>query len=226
MKTAIRSAGIPRTRSIQEISAATRRSSSHDAVHLEHLGILAVHVDAMHAREVPYVSGVRIAAVMLRRVLLERRDLPLDVRLLERDVPLVLEVEVVPRDLVTEDRRALEGAQPLLRDGAVVLVNGVKPRLKAAPRLPLFPERDEQLEDVLTPLGERADVEVVHRERLGGDPELGRRLRDLSRERIRRKAGGQRARRDRERDIADIAAGIDKSRHRSTAAELTVVSVR
>src|ERR1700757_3569716 len=188
MKTAIRSAGIPRTRSIQEISAATRRSSSHDAVHLEHLGILAVHVDAMHAREVPYVLGVRIAAVMLRRVLLERRDLEVDVPLLERDVPLVLEVEVVPRDLVTEDRRALEGAQALLGDRAVILVDVVEARLEDDVRLPFLPQRDEQLEDVLPALGGRAHVEVVDRQRLGGNPELRGRLGDLARERVRREA--------------------------------------
>src|SRR6476619_972705 len=107
-------AGMPRTRSIREISAAACRSSSDDAVHLEDLGVLAVHVDAVHAGEVPDVLRIRVAPMLLGGVLLERRDLPLDVRLLERDVPLVLEVEVVPRDLVAEDRRPLEGAQALL----------------------------------------------------------------------------------------------------------------
>src|SRR4029077_2171294 len=121
-KTTTRRAGIPRTRTIQGISAAWSRSSSHDAVYLEDLGVLAVHVHAVHAREVPDVLGVRVAAVMLRGVLLERRDLEVDMPLLERGVPLVLEVEVVPRDLVAEDRRALEGAQSLLGDGARVLV--------------------------------------------------------------------------------------------------------
>src|SRR5205814_7812520 len=110
-------AGIPRTRSIREISAETRRSSNDDAVDLEDLGVLAVHVHAVHAREVPDVLRVRIAAVMLRGVLLQRLDLQRDVLLLERDVPLVLEVEVVPRDLVAEDRGALEGAQALLGNG-------------------------------------------------------------------------------------------------------------
>src|SRR4051812_30950175 len=96
-------AGIPRTRSIREISAATRRSSNDDAVDLEDLGELAVHVDAVHARKVPDVLRVRVAAVMLGGVLLQGRDLQRDVILLERDVPLILEVEVVPRDLVAED---------------------------------------------------------------------------------------------------------------------------
>src|SRR5437016_129576 len=103
-KSVIRTAGIPRTRSIQEISAATPRSSSDDAIDLEDLGELAVHVDAVHAGEVPDVLGIRVAPVVLRCVLLERCDLEIDVLLLERDVPLVFEVEVVPRDLVAEDR--------------------------------------------------------------------------------------------------------------------------
>src|SRR5438034_10387936 len=90
--------------------------SADDAVHLEDLGVVAVHVDAVRARDVPDVVRVGVAPVLLRRVLLERRDLPLDVWLLQRDVRLVAEVEVVPRDLVAEDRRALERAQALLRD--------------------------------------------------------------------------------------------------------------
>src|SRR5579884_1420558 len=135
MKTAMRRAGMPRTRGIPGISAATNRTSSHDAVHLEDLGVLAVHVDAVHAGEIPDVLGVRVAAVVLRRVALECRDLALDVPLLERHVPLVLEVEVVPRDLVAEDRRPLEGAQTLLSDGAVVLVDVVEARLEHDVRL-------------------------------------------------------------------------------------------
>src|SRR5689334_24597080 len=98
---------------------------------------------------------------MLRGIPLERRDLQIDMALLEGDVPLVLEVEVVPRDLVAEDRGALEGAQPLLRDGAVVLVDVVEARLEDDVRGPVLPERHEQLEDVLPSLGEGADVEVV-----------------------------------------------------------------
>ncbi len=38
---------------------------SDDAVHLEDLGVLAVHVDAVRARDVPDVLGVRIPAVLL-----------------------------------------------------------------------------------------------------------------------------------------------------------------
>src|SRR4029077_9238779 len=90
-------------------SPESRPWSRDDAVHLEHLGVIAVHVDAVRARQVPDVFGVRVAPMLLRRVLLERRDLQVDVPLLERDVPLVLEVEVVPRDLVAENRRPLEG---------------------------------------------------------------------------------------------------------------------
>src|SRR5436190_20029403 len=158
-------AGIPRTRSIREISAETRRSSNDDAVDLEDLGELAVHVDAVHAREVADVLRVRVAPVMLGGILLERRDLQGDVLLLERDVPLVLEVEVVPRDLVAEDRRPLEGAQALLRYRAVVLVDVVEARLEDDVGLPLLPQRDEQLEYVLPPLGKGADVEVVDDQR-------------------------------------------------------------
>src|SRR5205085_4747970 len=57
--------------------------SSDDAVHLEHLGVLAVHVDPMGTRDVPDVLGVRVAAMLLRRVLLQRGDLALEVARLE-----------------------------------------------------------------------------------------------------------------------------------------------
>src|SRR6476659_4426698 len=219
-------AGMPRTRSIREISAAACRSSSDDAVDLENLGELAVHVDAVHAREVVDVLRVRVAPVMLGGVLLQGRDLQGDVLLLERDVPLVLEVEVVPRNLVAEDGRPLEGAQAFLCDRAVVLVDVVEARLEDDVRLPLFPERDEQLEDVLPPFGESADVEVVHGERLGGNPELGRRLGDFPRERVGREARRERAGRDREGDVADVATGLDEAGHRPAAPELAVVGVR
>src|SRR5215471_17096357 len=142
MRTATRTAGMPKTRSIRAVSAAKARGSSDHAVHLEHLGVLAVHVDAVRAGEVADVLGVRVAAVLLRGVPLEGGDLQLHVALLESDVPLVLEVEVVPRDLVAEDRRALEGAQALLGDGAVVLVHVVEAGLEDDVGLPLLPERD------------------------------------------------------------------------------------
>src|SRR6185312_14877671 len=145
-------AGMPTTRSIREISAEACGSSSDNAVDLEDLGELAIHVDAVHACEVADVLRVRVAPVLLGGVLLQGRDLQGDVLLLEREVPLVLEVEVVPRDLVAEDRRPFEGAQALLRDRAVVLVDVVEARLEDDVRLPLLPERDEQLEDVLPPL--------------------------------------------------------------------------
>src|SRR3954454_22721170 len=133
-------------------SCPSRGASHNDAVHLEHLGVLAVHVDAVRARDVPDVLRIRVAAVVLRRVLLERGDLALDVRLLQRDVPLVREVEVVPRDLVAEDRRALERTQPLLGDRLVILVDVVQRRLEDDLRLPVLPRRDEHLENVLTVL--------------------------------------------------------------------------
>src|SRR5215469_4969502 len=67
----------------------------HYAVHLEDLGVLAVHVDAVGAGQVVHVLGVGVAPVLLRRIPLERSDLALDVPLLERDVQVVLEVVVV-----------------------------------------------------------------------------------------------------------------------------------
>src|SRR5581483_3018544 len=99
-----------------------------DAVDREHLGVLAVHVDAVRARDVPDVLRIRVAPVLLRGVLLQRRHLALEMPLLERDVPLVGEVEVVPRDLVPEDGRALERAQAFLCDRLVVLVDVVEAR--------------------------------------------------------------------------------------------------
>src|SRR5215831_17278669 len=161
MRTATRTAGMPKTRSIRAVSAAKARGSSDHAIHLEHLGVLAVHVDAVRAGEVPDVLGVRVATMLLRCVPLERGDLPLDVRLFERDVPLVLEVEVVPGNLVAEDRRPLEGTQALLGDRAVILMDVVEARLEDDVRLPLLPESHEHLEDVLPALREGADVEVV-----------------------------------------------------------------
>ena len=106
-----------------------------DPVHLEALGVLAVHVHAVHAGEVPDVLGIGVAPVLLRGVARERRDLPLDVALLERDVGAVREVEVVPGDLVAEDRRPLEGAQALLGDRLVILVDVVVRRLEDDVRL-------------------------------------------------------------------------------------------
>ena len=75
-------------------------------------------------------------------------------------------------------------------------------------------------------VGERAHVEVVHGEVLGGDAELGRRLAHLARERVGREPLRQRARRDRERDVAHVGARLDEPRHRRAAPELAVVGVR
>src|SRR4026207_272393 len=55
--------------------------SGHDAVDLEALGVLAVHVHAVHAGEVPDVLGVGVAPVLLRGVPGERGDLALQVPL-------------------------------------------------------------------------------------------------------------------------------------------------
>ena len=59
-----------------------------------------------------------------------------------------------------------------------------------------------------------------------GDAELARRLAHLARERVRLEARRQRARRDRERDVAHLAPALDEPRHRPAAAELAVVRVR
>src|SRR5439155_2614090 len=77
-----------------------RRLRNHP-IDLEHLGILAVYVDSVRARDVPDVLGIGVAPVPLRRVLRQRRDLAFDVRLIQRDVRLIGDVEVFPRDLVS-----------------------------------------------------------------------------------------------------------------------------
>ncbi len=59
-----------------------------------------------------------------------------------------------------------------------------------------------------------------------GDAELGRRLAHLLRERVGREALRQRLGRDRERDVADLDAVLDETRHRPAATELAVVRVR
>src|SRR5262249_49022650 len=116
-----------------------------DPVDLEDLGVLAVHVHAVRARDVPDVLRVRVAAMLLRAFLRGRPALRFHVAALQREVPLVGEVEVVPRVLVAEDRRPLEGAQALARDALVVLVDVVNARLEDGVRPPLLPERDQEL---------------------------------------------------------------------------------
>ena len=59
-----------------------------------------------------------------------------------------------------------------------------------------------------------------------GDAELARRLAHLARERVGLEPGRKRARRDREGDVANLAAALDEPRHRPAAAELAVVRVR
>jgi len=77
--------------------------------------------------------------VLLRLVLLQRGDLLVDVRRLQRDVRLVGEVEVVPRDLVAEDGRPLERAHALRGDDLVVLVDVVQAGLEDGVGTPLLP---------------------------------------------------------------------------------------
>ena len=108
----------------------------------------------------------------------------------------------------------------------MVLVDVVVGRLEDDVRPPLLPQGDEQLEDVLAALGEGAHVEVVHRQVRLRDPELGRRLAHLARERVRREAFRERAGRDRERHVAHLAPRLDQARRRAAAAELAVVGVR
>jgi hypothetical protein len=108
----------------------------------------------------------------------------------------------------------------------VILVHVVVRRLEDDLRLPLLPERDEELEEVLPALGKRPDVEVVNRESRLRDPELGRRLADLAGKRVRLEPRRERTRRDREGDVPHLAAGLGEARHRAAAAELAVVRVR
>ena len=120
----------------------------------------------------------------------------------------------------------LNARSPSSRDRLVILVDVVEDRLEDDVRLPLLPQRDERLEDVLAVLGERAHVEVVHGQPVLRNAELGRRLAHLARQRVGRKAVRQRARRDRERDVPHLGAAFDQPRHRAAAAELAVVGVR
>ena len=180
----------------------------------------------MHASEIPDVLRVRITPVLLGGVARERGDLALDVPLLQRDIRAVGEIEVVPGNLVPENGRPLERTQALLRDRLVILVNVVMRGLEDDLGPPFLPEPDEELEDVLATLGERAYVEVVDRQTVLGNADLGRRFANFPRERVRLEAGGQRTGRDRERDVPHLASAVDEPRHRSTAAELAVVGMR
>src|SRR5262245_33724632 len=129
------------------------RRSGHDPVDLEALRVLPVHVHAVHPCEVPDVLGIGVPAMLLRGVARQGGDLSLEVALLERHEGAVREVEVVPRDLVAENRRPLERAEALLCDRLVVLVDVVMRRLEHDVRLPVLPQLHEQLEDVLASLG-------------------------------------------------------------------------
>ena len=78
------------------------------------------------------------------------------------------------------------------------------PGLEDRVGLPLLPELDQQLEDVLAALGNVRTSKSWTVELLGRDAELRRRLAHLARERVRREALGERLRRDRERDVAHV----------------------
>ncbi len=75
-------------------------------------------------------------------------------------------------------------------------------------------------------LRERADVEVVHGQVRFRDSELRSRLAHFTRERVRWEPRRQGAGRDRERDVAHLAARFDQSGDRATATELAVVGMR
>ena len=69
----------------------------------------------------------------------------------------------------------LNARRPSVRDRLVILVDVVQRGLEDDVGLPVVPELDQQLEDLLPVIGERAHVEVVDGQVLGGDAELGRR---------------------------------------------------
>ena len=58
--------------------------SGDDAIDLEALGVLAVHVDAVDPRQVPQVLRIGVAPVLLRGIAGQRGDLALEVPPLER----------------------------------------------------------------------------------------------------------------------------------------------
>ena len=150
----------------------------------------------------------------------------LDVALLEPHVGLVREVEVVPGDLVGQHRGALEGAQALLGDGLVVLVQVDEGGHHHAVWAELLLEDDHLVEDVLAHGREGAHLEVVHLEVGLGDAENARRgadlvLEDVFREALRDALGG-----GAEGGVGDLDAVLDEARHGAAAAELAVVGVR
>jgi len=77
--------------------------------------------------------------MLLGRVASERGHLALEVTLLEGNIRAVREVEVVPRDLVSRGSSSLEGAQALVRDRLVILVDVVVRRLEDDVRAPIPP---------------------------------------------------------------------------------------
>ena len=169
-------------------------------------------------------SSPRTGGAAATRTSRARRS-SLDVALLERGVPLVREAEVVPGDLVAEHGRPLEGAQALGGDHLVVLVDVVEARLEDG-------------------VGCHSSQSAISSSRMSG----GARGTCAPRSRARSAAPrGCRARwspraprapgcparsrpgatrRDRERDVAHLGAGLDEARHRPAAAELAVVGVR
>src|SRR5665647_348914 len=122
VRTSLRGGRLTRSRSGRGRARRWRWSLEDPAVDLEHLGELAADVDAAREGDVADVVLARVVAVALAGVAGQGLHLLLDVALLEPHVGLVREVEVVPGDLVGQHRGALEGAQALLGDGLVVLV--------------------------------------------------------------------------------------------------------
>src|SRR5438034_10851725 len=93
--------------------------------------------------------------------------------LLQSNVGLVVEVEVVPGDLIAEHGGPLEGTESFRRDDLMVLMDVVEARHEDRIGLPFLSECDEELENVLPVLGERADLEVVKDEAVFRDADLG-----------------------------------------------------
>src|SRR5665647_847205 len=226
VRTSLRGGRLTRSRSGRGRARRWRWSLEDPAVDLEHLGELAADVDAARKGDVADVVLARVVAVALAGVAGKGLHLLLDVALLEPHVGLVREVEVVPGDLVGQHRGALEGAQALLGDGLVVLVQVDEGGHHHAVWVELLLEDDHLLEDVLAHGGEGAHLEVEDLEVALGDAEDARGgadlvLEDVFREALRDALGGRA-----EGGVGDLDAVLDEARHGAAAAELAVVGVR
>jgi hypothetical protein len=94
-------------------------------------------------------------------------NLQLEVTLLQADEAGVLEADRVHRQLVTKQRRVLEGAQALLGDHLVVLVHVAEGREEDDLGLEPRPQLHELLEDLLPPRREVPDPVVAQVEAVG-----------------------------------------------------------